>query len=142
MSNDEHTRHSGDFVAHAISDGSWMVSIGASMEAIVGSVRPHGDGWEAIRHRPVRNHEGGVYSHMPPLVLGTAVSIEEAMDFFQAPINPMDQAYLMDKDTGTPLCPLHDTPLDGAADDEALTLFCPRCEYRARLLFVAPPQDR
>lgn len=137
VSTDEHTRRSGDFVARAVSDGAWWVTVGDNLEAVVGTVRPNGSAWEAVRHRPVQDFEGGTYNHLPPIVIGSAPTVESAVEMFSTPVSASEQAFFQDPATGAFLCPVDGHELDRTIEGRALLVDCPRCDYRVTMPFLS-----
>lgn len=137
MSEDQNQRRSGDFVANAVSNGTWHVTIGDSWETTVGSLRPDSGGWEALRHRPIRDLSGGVYDHLSPISLGVASTVEEACQLFNTPIDPMQQAYLLEAQTGQRVCPIDGAAviLDQEPDPSGVLFVCERCAYQMHVPF-------
>ena len=139
MSNPYSRSASGGLYAHAISDGRWFVTVGDNLEATVGTIEPSGDRWLAVRHRPVKDAEGGVYFWLLRVELGFGDTVEEATELFNT-LPPISEATpIMDTAAGTLKCPVDGEVLTTSAPSgEAIDLTCLDCGYSAQIVANPP----
>lgn len=92
--------HVDDMVGTPVSDGSWYITLGGSLDMVLGRVFEVGNSWwGSFRYHGITDEHGNYYGETaPPELIAMSRTLEEAIRAYGARKNPPQH----DAETGSP----------------------------------------